>query len=100
MQLRCEYGLQVLSCWGRTSHTRRRINIRNLGNQMDHVSPLLVALGYNIRARTKAKGLTQEGIADLADLHLTYVADVERGARNVGILNVIRIARASGISVS
>ena len=62
-------------------------------------SALLVMLGENIRARRRANGLTQRELAERAKLHRTYIADLERGARNVSILNVVRVARALGISV-
>jgi transcriptional regulator with XRE-family HTH domain len=52
--------------------------------------------GQNIRQARKRLGLSQEQLADRCGLHRTYVGDVERGARNLGLLNVIRIARAIG----
>jgi transcriptional regulator with XRE-family HTH domain len=63
-------------------------------------SPLLQTFGNNVRVRRKAVGLTQEGLAERAGLHRTYVADVERGSRNISLINVAKIARAFGISVS
>jgi len=64
------------------------------------LSPVLATLGKTIRNRRKAYGLTQEEFAERAGLHRTYVADVERGARNVSILNVVWIARALGVTLS
>lgn len=40
------------------------------------------------------EGLSQEALAHACGLHRTYVSSVERGARNIGIDNVERIARA------
>jgi len=67
---------------------------------MKEIESLLSVLAKNIRTRRHAAGLTQEGLAERAELHRTYIADVERAARNISILNVARIARALGVSVS
>lgn len=48
----------------------------------------------NLRKARLAKGLSQEGLAELADLHRTYVGSVERGERNVSIDNLERLAQA------
>lgn len=39
-------------------------------------------------------GLSQEDLADVADLHWTYIGQVERGQRNISLHNIIRIAEA------
>lgn len=49
------------------------------------------------RARLK---LSQEALAHLAGIHRTYLSDVERGARNVSLRNVAKIAAALGVSPS
>jgi transcriptional regulator with XRE-family HTH domain len=41
--------------------------------------------------------LSQESLADLADIDRSYMSAVERGLRNVSILNMARIARALGV---
>lgn len=51
-------------------------------------------LGDRLRGFRADAGLTQEGLADLSDLHWTYVGQVERGERNVTYRNLIRLARA------
>ena len=51
-------------------------------------------LGLNIRMQRQAIGLSQEELADKALLHRSYVGAVERGERNMGIVNLVRIARA------
>ncbi len=54
----------------------------------------------NMKALRKAKKLTQEQLADLADLHVNYISGIERGARNVSILNIEKLARALGVTMS
>jgi transcriptional regulator with XRE-family HTH domain len=57
----------------------------------------LVTLGKNIRCFRKQKGISQEKLAELASLHRTYLGGVERGERNVGLMNIVRIARALSV---
>jgi transcriptional regulator with XRE-family HTH domain len=53
----------------------------------------------NLRKARLAKGLSQEGLAELANLHRTYVGSVERGERNVSIDNMERLAAAVGVAL-
>jgi len=53
----------------------------------------------NLREARKARGLSQEALGGLADLHPTYVGSVERGERNVSIDNMERLANALGLDV-
>jgi transcriptional regulator with XRE-family HTH domain len=50
--------------------------------------------GKRVRQLRLAKGLTQEGLADSAHLHPTYIGGIERGEWNVGLDNILKIARA------
>jgi len=55
---------------------------------------LRLLLANNIRNARSIKGLSQEALADLCELHRTYIGSVERGERNISIDNVERIAWA------
>ena len=46
-----------------------------------------------------AKGVSQEALAAAADLHRTYVSSVERGERNVSIVNIARLADALNVPI-
>jgi len=50
--------------------------------------------------RRLALGLSQEKLAEAAGLHWTYISSVERGQRNVSLVNIVRIAKALGVSPS
>lgn len=54
-------------------------------------------LGRNLRRARKARGLTQEELAFEAELDLTYVGGIERGARNPSLLVMARLADALSI---
>jgi len=45
-------------------------------------------------------GFSQEELAERAELHRTYISDVERGARNISLGSIIKLAHALDISVS
>ena len=55
-------------------------------------------LGANVRALRIKKKLTQEQLADLCDLHRTYVGAIERGDRNVSLKNIVIIAQALNVT--
>jgi len=57
-------------------------------------------LGATVRKRRVALGLSQEQLAERADLHWTYIGGIERGERNVSLLNIVKIARALNTSPS
>ena len=54
----------------------------------------LKRFGERVRQLRVAAGLSQEQLADRCHLHRTYIGGVERGERNVGLLNVYVIAAA------
>ncbi|MFL6274511.1 MAG: helix-turn-helix domain-containing protein [Blastocatellia bacterium] len=56
--------------------------------------------GSAVRKRRHELGISQEKLAERAGLHRTYVADIERGIRNVSIENVEKLAGALGITIS
>ena len=59
-----------------------------------HQARLLFA--RNLQVARRALGLSQEKLAEIAELHRTYIGSVERGERNVSIDNMERLAHAVG----
>lgn len=56
-------------------------------------SPLTL-FGEKVRFFRKEQGLSQEELASLAELHRTYIGMIERGEKNITLLNILKIAKA------
>jgi transcriptional regulator with XRE-family HTH domain len=56
--------------------------------------------GFAIKTRREVLNLTQEDLADKAGVHRTYLSDIERGSRNVSLINIERLAAALAMSIS
>ncbi|PTX91014.1 helix-turn-helix transcriptional regulator [Opitutus sp. ER46] len=56
--------------------------------------------GATIRRYRQRLDLSQEELAWRADMHRTYLADVERGARNLSLSSISRIVGGIGVSLS
>lgn len=63
------------------------------------VDPLLRTIGLTIRALRRERGISQEQLAALAHIDRSYMSSVERGLRNVSVLNIARIASALDVPV-
>jgi transcriptional regulator with XRE-family HTH domain len=66
------------------------------------VSPVDVRIrfGKAIRNRRERLGVSQEEFADMCELDRTYVGGVERGERNLSLVNIEKIALAFRVSLS
>ena len=58
------------------------------------------AFGNRLRELRHERGLSQEALAHICELDRTYIGGVERGERNISLLNILRIARALEITPS
>lgn len=63
-------------------------------------SDVQTRFGLAVRRLRTDKGVSQEGFADLCELHRTYISDIELGKRNVSLENIDRIAKALGITIT
>ncbi len=56
--------------------------------------------GDAVRGLREELGLTQEALAEEAAIHRTYLSDIERGTRNVSLVNIELLANALGVTLS
>lgn len=64
------------------------------------MSRITIALGKKIRSLRLSRGWTQEQLAEYADLHVSYVVLLEKGANRATIETLEKLAKAFGISIS
>ncbi|MFL5329204.1 MAG: helix-turn-helix domain-containing protein [Gemmataceae bacterium] len=63
-------------------------------------SNVFVRFGEAVRTHRDRLEMTQEELAEKAKMHRTYLSDIERGRRNVSLLNIERLARALSTSIA
>lgn len=67
----------------------------------DHTfSALKKSLGLTIKALRREQHISQEELAHRAGLHRTYVADVERGSRNISLESIAKLSVALGTTIA
>jgi transcriptional regulator with XRE-family HTH domain len=59
-----------------------------------------VSFGKRMRSLREAKGISQEKLAEYAGLDRTYISSVERGKRNISLVNIELIAKGLGVKPS
>ncbi len=57
------------------------------------------AFGRQIRRLRNRRGYTQEELANLSGIHVSYLSGIERGARNPSLRSIRRLAKALGVRV-
>lgn len=55
---------------------------------------LQTKFGKVVRNKRLSQGLSQEGLAEVAGMHFTYVSSIERGERNISLANIEKLAKA------
>ena len=65
-----------------------------------HSSTVIKCFAASVRKLRSGLGISQEELAERADLHRTYIADLERGARNPTLLTIKKLAEGLGVSAA
>ena len=60
----------------------------------------LTRFGQRVREIRLSAGISQEELANRTSLHRTYIGGIERGERNLGLINILAIARALRVSAA
>lgn len=60
---------------------------------------ILIKFGLKVRKFRKEKKLSQESLSFKADLHRTYIGMIERGEKNITLINIEKIAKALEIDI-
>lgn len=71
-------------------------DINIIGGSMDYQK----ILGENVRSLRIERQITQEQLAELCNLHRTYIGAIERGDRNVSLNNIVKVAQALNVTPS
>jgi transcriptional regulator with XRE-family HTH domain len=58
---------------------------------------IAIAFGERVREVRRAKGMTQEALAEASELHVTFVGNVERGYRVPTIPTLLKLAKGLGV---
>lgn len=61
---------------------------------------ILIFFGQNVKKYRIEKGLSQEKLAEMADLHRTYIGMIERAEKNITLVNINKIAQALNMEIA
>lgn len=67
---------------------------------MDKNDQVLKNFGDKVRQLRRLKNLSQENLADKANLHRTYIGMIERAEKNITLINIEKIANALEVKLS
>jgi transcriptional regulator with XRE-family HTH domain len=62
-------------------------------------SDILIKFGLRLKEVRKANGLSQEKLAEIANLHRTYIGMIERAEKNITLINIEKIALALNVEI-
>jgi transcriptional regulator with XRE-family HTH domain len=67
--------------------------------ELENIGDARHRVAENLRRLRKARGLSQEETAELANFHRTYVSQLERCVTNISIGGLERLATALGVDI-
>jgi transcriptional regulator with XRE-family HTH domain len=59
-----------------------------------------IPFGENLKKIRESKSISQEKLAEFAEMDRTYISGIERGRRNLSLKNIFKLAEALGITPS
>lgn len=62
-------------------------------------SEINIRIGNKIREIRQSKGLSQEQLAEIAEVHRTYIGMIERAEKNITLVSLEKIAKALGVEI-
>lgn len=69
------------------------------GYFLDVLMDICIKFGNRVRKLRIAQGLSQETLAQKAGLHRTYIGGIERGERNISLINIQKISIALHVTI-
>jgi ribosome-binding protein aMBF1 (putative translation factor) len=84
-----------LAFYKRQAHMKRA----SKSKPKERKTPLQEMFGNLVRSRRTQLKLTQEELAEKANMHFTYVSSTERGERNISLVNIEKLAHALDCSM-
>lgn len=69
-------------------------------NSEQEAQEFLLRLGQRIRELRRARNLSQEQLAEAAELVQHYISQIERGERNVSMVTLRLLAKALGVTLA
>lgn len=79
------FGLSLVLHTGISNMTKKSISIK---------------FGERVREIRVSKNLSQEQLADLANVHRTYIGMVERAEKNITLVNIEKIANGLDVNIT
>lgn len=70
------------------------------GKPRNNHDPRCLALGQNIKKLREKRGLTQEALSERADIHVSYIGQIERGLRYPSLKILFRVADVLEVKIS
>jgi transcriptional regulator with XRE-family HTH domain len=67
---------------------------------MNSPSEILLSFGSRLRQIRLERQLSQEDLADLAGFDRTYISLLERGKRNISLINISKLSKALQMEIS
>lgn len=63
------------------------------------MASLLEKFGNRVRNEREKRGISQERLGQLAKVHRTYIGMIERGEKNITLLNIEKVAKALNLRI-